>query len=194
MGLSRAERREISRRLWRDGRTTLESVGEPLIDGGDPLRHKTVPSRDMADLVPARLKGASPDRQAAWEAERKAFLARVSQHVTITPMPRPWPKGSGVYFARVHARISIAWADHIAARIARLQPGCPYPIDLLAVQAGDRGDEARLLVEFSAHKHPRAAIDMRRSDRGQWFVAHGDILAHIVTLRPDLMRKEKKSQ
>jgi hypothetical protein len=193
-GLSKEERREINRKLWRDGRTTLEAVGAPGIDGAYPLRHKVVPSRDVADLVPKNLRGASHDRQKAWEVERQAFLARVTQHLTITPMPQPWPRGPGIYFARVHGPISIAWAPGIASRIATLQPGCPYPLELVAVQDGDRDAEAKLLVEFSAHKYPYPSIDLRQTARGQWFTAHADILAHIVSLRPDLRGSVSKQK
>lgn len=79
-----------------------------------------------------------------------------------------------VYFARAGTdgpiKIGFTSGDP-AARIAKLQTGCPWPIALLGTMPGSTEDEARLHVIFAAHRV-----------EGEWFAPADEVLTGVEAL------------
>lgn len=84
----------------------------------------------------------------------------------------PWPKVSGVYFARAGERVKIGKARDVAARLRELQTSAPFKLELMAVMPGSFEEERAVHDRF---KHLRVV--------GEWFELRDDLLTFIFGVR-----------
>lgn len=82
---------------------------------------------------------------------------------------RPSPVEEIVYFLRAGEFIKIGkTTGDPSSRVAQLQTGCPFPIEVLATMPGGRGREAKLHKKFAALRA-----------HGEWFHASPVLMAFI---------------
>lgn len=82
---------------------------------------------------------------------------------------RPSPVEEIVYFLRAGEFIKIGkTTGDPTSRVAQLQTGCPFPIEVLATMRGGRGREAKLHKKFAALRA-----------HGEWFHASPVLMAFI---------------
>lgn len=91
-----------------------------------------------------------------------------------------------VYFLRAGPFVKVGrTSGHPSTRIAQLQTGCPFPIELIGLIFGDSGREAKLHSQFS---HLRAC--------GEWFRAEPELLTCIDALldsQNDRLKAERET-
>jgi|ERR1043166_932612 hypothetical protein len=84
------------------------------------------------------------------------------------------PSGPVVYFlqAQTGGPIKIGWSSDIKQRLDALQPGCPYPLNVLLCVRGSFADEQLLHQKFARFRL-----------HGEWFEAAEEVLKYILSVR-----------
>ena len=82
-----------------------------------------------------------------------------------------------IYFVKSWNAIKIGFSTDIKTRLAQLQTGSPFEIELLGFFAGTEQDEVETLGRFSPLRI-----------RGEWFYPHPELIAFINKMK----RKKRK--
>lgn len=136
----------------------------------------------MTDTDPRWPRGLSRDEAARYVG---VGVKRFDTLVSLDQLPQPkvmgegvyvwdrfWlkmPHGAGdVYFIRCNDRVKIGYAKNVEARLADLQVGSPYDLEILGTVSGGHEEEGRLHTLFYQDRI-----------RGEWFRLSDAILAFI---------------
>lgn len=162
-----------------DGR---EWVGSNQSDGGDAL------PTQLVRLIPAELdefhiriipmgsdSGVTATR---WPVDRDRVGAWLLKHgldirgLDWRPDSSPAGTTGYVYFIRTVGGpfVKIGWATTPSSRLAQLQTGCPYPLQVALAVAGRESLERKYHRRFSA---ARVRLD------GEWFIWEGAIESYV---------------